>query len=139
MREMIRLLLEGKEEQVESLYEAYRFKVQHHQFEISRLAKTETLGESPASYRLKVGQGKRNPGAAFEIALRSGHDFRAGDQVSYYMTGHDKGVIAYVHCRSMAEYDPAHPDENVAYYLDKLRQLKKKFTRFLPGEKSLFD
>jgi len=42
-------------------------------------------------------------------------------------------------CRSVAGYDPAHPDENVPYYIDKLTKLKTKFAQFLPGEKTLFD
>lgn len=139
MGEVIRLLLLGEGEKVETLYETYARKLRHHEFDITRLAKTENLGEAPASYRQKVRQGRRNPAAAFEIALRSGYEYRAGDQVSFYVTGHGRGVAAYENCRSVAEYDPAHPDENVAYYLDKLAQLKKKFDRFLPREKSLFD
>ncbi|HEX2768759.1 MAG TPA: DNA polymerase II, partial [Geobacteraceae bacterium] len=114
-------------------------KLQKHQFPITWLAKTETLGESPAGYRMKVKLGKRNPAAAFEIALKSGHEYRAGDQISYYVAGHGKGVTAYEHCRPIVGYDPAHPDENTAYYIDKLTQLKKKFSQFLPEEKTLFD
>jgi DNA polymerase, archaea type len=139
MLEMIRLLLLGKGEMVEELYCSYLNKLQTHQIPISWLAKTETLGESPAGYGLKVRQGKRNPSAAFEIALQSGHEYRAGDQISYYITGRGKGVTAYENCRPVAEYDPTCPDENVAYYIEKLIQLKKKFALFLPQEKTLFD
>jgi DNA polymerase elongation subunit (family B) len=136
---MIRLLLLGEGEKVEELYCSYLNNLQTHQIPINLLAKTETLGESPDGYRLKVRQGKRNPSAAFEIALQSGHEYRAGDQISYYVTGHGKGVTAYENCRPVAAYDAAYPDENTAYYIDKLIQLKKKFARFLPQEKSLFD
>jgi DNA polymerase, archaea type len=139
MGEVIGLILTGEGEKVEELYNSYLGKLQAHQIDIARLAKTETLGESPAGYREKVRQGKRNRAAAFEIALRSGHEYRAGDQLSYYVTGRDKGVTAYEYCRPVATYDPAHPDENVAYYVDKLTQLKRKFAKFIPGEKSLFD
>lgn len=139
MLEMIRLLLYGEGEKVEELFGTYLSKLQTHQIAINWLAKTETLGESPAGYRLKVRQGKRNPSAAFEIALQSGHEYRAGDQISYYVTGLGKGVTAYENCRPVAAYDPTHPDENTAYYIDKLIQLQKKFARFLPQEKSLFD
>ncbi len=139
MRELIRLLLLDKGEMVEDLYSSYLEKLRNHGFPISWLAKTETLGESPAGYLAKVRQGKRNPAAAFEIALNSGHDYRAGDQISYYVAGRGKGVTAYENCRPVKEYDPNHPDENAAYYIDKLAQLKRKFTPFLPREKSLFD
>ncbi len=139
MREMIRLLLLGQGEKVEELYAAYLDKLRSHRFPVDWLAKTETLSESPASYRQKVRLGKRNPAAAFEIALRSGHEYRAGDQISYYVSGFGKGITAYEYCRPVADYDPRSPDENVPYYMDKLGQLKKKFDRFLPPERSLFD
>ncbi len=139
MGEMIRLLLDGAGEKIEGVYQDYQQRLRGHKFEISWLAKTETLSESPASYQQKVRQGKRNAGAAYEIALRSSHQYRAGDQISYYITGRGKGVTAYENCRPVSAYDPARPDENVEFYLAKLQELRGKFARFLPGEKSLFD
>lgn len=139
MGEMIRLLLLGEGEQIDAVYRLYLEKLRDHRFDIAWLAKTETLGESPAGYRQKVRDGKRNPAAAFEIALKSPREFRAGDQISYYVTGRVKGVTAYENCRPASAYDPGHPDENTEYYMDKLRLLRKKFAPFLPREKSLFD
>ena len=139
MREMIKLLLQGDNEKVEDLYLSYLERLKKHLFPITSLAKTETLGESPANYRMKVKEGKRNPAAAFEIALGSGNEYRAGDQISYYVAGQGRVVTAYRNCRSITGYDPEHPDENVAYYCDKLSHLKKKFEPFFPGEMSLFD
>jgi DNA polymerase I len=138
MKEMIRLLLMGSPEKVDELYAEYIRKLREHEFEINLLAKTETLRESPDTYRQKVKQGKRNPSAAFEIALGSSFNFRAGDQISYYVCGSGKGVTAYENCRPVSSYDPSHPDENIEYYIDKLKQLKKKFDEFLYAEKSLF-
>jgi DNA polymerase, archaea type len=86
-----------------------------------------------------VKQGKRKPAAAYEIALQSGHEYRAGDQISYYVAGHGKEVTAYKNCRPVSGYDPAFPDENVAYYCDKLTNLRKKFVSFFSREMSLFD
>ena len=139
MQELIKLLLLREGEQIETLYLSYLDKLKSHQFPINWLAKTETLGESPAGYRMKVRMGKRNPAAAFEIALKSGHEYRAGDQISYYVGGHGKGVTVYENCRPVAGYDPLSPDENIAYYIDKLNQLMKKFEQFMPREKTLFD
>ncbi len=138
MKEMIRYLLLGSPEKVESLYGEYLDKLRGHEFDISWLAKTETLGESPEVYRQKVRQGKRNPSAAFEIALGSSYNYRAGDQISYYVSGTGKGVTAYENCRPASAYDPAKADENVEFYIEKLKQLKKKFDRFLFPEKMLF-
>lgn len=139
LREMLRLLLAGEGERVDAVYQECLEKLRDHRFPIAWLAKTETLSESPASYRQKVRLGRRNPAAAFEIALRSTRAFAAGDQISFYVSGRGKGVTAYENCRPIAEHDPAHPDENVEYYMDKLTQLRKKFARFFPGEKLLFD
>ncbi len=139
MEEMIRLLLADKGEAIIELHRSFLRRLHAHDFDITWLAKTETLGESPAIYRQKVRQGKRSQSAAFEVALRAGREFRAGDQVSYYVTGSGKRVAAHENCRSVAEYDPSRPDENVAYYADRLDQLLQKFARFVPGEKALFD
>ena len=137
--EIVRLLLAGEGEKVEGVYGAYMQKLRDHGFDVTWLSKSETLGESPAVYREKVRAGKRNPGAAYEIAIRALREFRAGDQISYYICGRGKDVTAYENCRPASEYDPARPDENTVYYMDKLKQLYKKFARFLPEEKSLFD
>ena len=139
MTEMIRLLLTGEGERIEAVYGDYLQKLRDHAFEISWLAKSETLGESPAVYRERVRVGKRNPAAAYELAIRSEREFRAGDQISYYISGRGRGVTAYENCRPVAGYVPARPDENTEYYAQKLRQMYKKFVKFLPAEKMLFD
>ncbi|RII28813.1 MAG: DNA polymerase II [Geobacter sp.] len=137
--EAIRLLLQGEGERIDGTYREYLQKLRDHQISIDLLAKTETLSESPAGYRQKVRQGKRLPAAAFELALRSDRAYQAGDQLSYYVTGHAKGVTAYENCRPIASYDSANPDENVEYYKEKLRLLHRKFIPFIPAEKSLFE
>jgi DNA polymerase, archaea type len=139
MGELIRLLLSGEGERVDAVYRGYLQRLRDHEIDISWLAKSETLGESPAAYREKVRLGKRNQSAAYEIALRSSRELRAGDQVSYYICGRGKGVTAYENCRLTADYDPARPDENTGFYMEKLKQLLKRFVRFLPAEKLLFD
>jgi DNA polymerase elongation subunit (family B) len=139
MAELIRLLLTGAGERVEELLHQYQDRLMHHDIPIEQLARTETLGESPASYRDKVRAGKRNPSAAYEIALAADQNYRAGDQISYYVTGRSKNVTAYLECRPIAAHDPLHPDENIPYYLEKLHHLFRKFKAFLPPERTLFD
>lgn len=136
--EVIRLLLHGEGGEVEALYLEYLQRLRKHGFDITWIAKTESLNESPDSYRRKVSQGKRNPSAAYEIAFRSSHEYRAGDQISYYVTGRGKGVAAWENCRPAASYDPARPDENTEYYVEKLRQVKKRFETYLDREGTLF-
>jgi DNA polymerase elongation subunit (family B) len=139
MAEIIGLLLRGDNEGLDKVYESYLEKIRRHDIPIAMLAKTETLGESPATYLMKVKQGKRKPAAAFEIALQSGHEYRAGDQISYYVAGSGKDVTAYRNCRPVSGYDPGSPDENIAYYCDKLSNLRTKFAPFFSRELWLFD
>jgi len=131
---MIRLLLQGKEEEIHPLFTDYLDRLEQHQMGISWLAKTETLTESLETYREKVAAKKRNPAATYELALASGRPYRAGDQVSYYVTGRAKRVRVYENSKLTSDYDPNHPDENVAYYQVKLHDLLKKFQKFLPGK-----
>lgn len=129
---MIRLLLEGKGEQVRPLFEDLCQRLEQHQLDVALLSKTETLSESPSTYQAKTRAKQRNRAAAYELALQSGREFRAGDQISYYITGKDKKVRVFDNCKFASAYDPAHPDENVAYYQAKLFELLKKFQDFLP-------
>jgi hypothetical protein len=96
--------------------------------------KTETLQESPAAYREKLAAGKRNAGAAYELALRAERPYQAGDQVSYYVTGATARVKVNEAAKLAAAWDPAAPDENTAYYLAKLRELSAKFLPFAERE-----
>jgi DNA polymerase, archaea type len=130
---MIRLLLEGEGGRVYQLYDDFGERMKQHQMDIALLAKTETLTESPDNYQQKIRAKKRNRAAAYELASNSAREFRAGDQVSYYVTGKEKKVRAFENCKFASTYDPTHPDENVAYYQAKLLDLLKKFRNFLPG------
>lgn len=136
--EVIRLLLHGEGERIDALYGEYLEKLHRHLFPIDLLAKTETLAESPAGYRQKLAGSRRNRSAAYELAGSAEREYRAGDQISYYVTGRGKSVAAYANCRPVTEYDPARPDENVEYYGKKLRQLLRKFAPLLPEERTLF-
>jgi len=137
MAEVIRLLLMGEARKVDETYRRYLRRLESHDFGIEWLAKTETLSESPATYREKVAKGKRNPSAAYEIASRSSHEYKAGDQITYYITGAGKGT-SYENCRPVSAYDPASPDVSIAFYTGKLRQVRKKFEQFLEEEEDLF-
>lgn len=128
---MLRSLLEGKNQEVHSLYQAYWEKLERHEIEIYCLAKTETLTESIESYRQKVLSKKRNPSATYELALKASRVYRAGDQISYYVTGTGKRVRVYENSKPLSDYDPEHPDENVAYYQAKLADLMNKFREFI--------
>ncbi|MEI6207887.1 MAG: DNA polymerase domain-containing protein [Desulfuromonadales bacterium] len=139
MQQLIECLLTDRSEAVTALYEEYIVRLRSRGLDVAWVARTETLNESPESYREKLRLGKRNHSAAFEIALASGRSYRAGDHVSYYVSGSGKNAVAYEQCRSTAVFDPARPDINIQYYIEKLRHLMNKFENYLPKEATLFD
>lgn len=139
MQEMIALLLAGNAGAIERLYTEYVARIRSRDLDVSWISRTETINESPAAYREKVRVGKRNSSAAFEIALADEKPYRAGDQISYYVSGASKDVAAYENCRPIRAFNPARPDINIPYYIEKLRHLKKRFEPFLPQEPTLFD
>lgn len=138
---LLRLLLEGRGTEVAGLREDLAGKIRRRELPIEALAKTESLQDSLANYQKKIGASSRNRSAAFELALRSGRNYQAGDQVSYYITGTKKKVTAYENARLASDWDAAARDENVEYYVGKLDELAKKFEGFgaAPGgQRDLF-
>jgi DNA polymerase elongation subunit (family B) len=130
LEEMFHLLLDGRGEQVKSLYEDYRGRLVRHELGIEQLMKTETLQDSPEIYRDKLGRGRRNIAAAYELALKASRPYLSGDQISYYIRGRGANVKVASAAKVVAEYDPGHPDENVEYYQAKLAELFEKFRPF---------
>ncbi len=131
MEEMLLLLLNGEKEKIASLYDRYVEDLQQHRMDISLLMKTETLQDSLETYQMKVRGKKRNPAAAYEIALRSERPYQPGDQVSYYVTGQGAKVKINENCKLASQWDPKNPDENVEHYKGKLKELYKKFKPFI--------
>ena len=95
LADMLKLLLEDRADEIVRLRDSIFEALEGHEIDISKLAKTETLNDSPGIYRQKVESKKRNPAAAYELALASDKEHRAGDQVSYYVTGTAKRVRVY--------------------------------------------
>ncbi|RMF92955.1 MAG: DNA polymerase II [Candidatus Schekmanbacteria bacterium] len=140
LHDMIYLLLTGESSQCEELYNEYIKKIREHRFDIEMLAKTETLAISPESYRQKIADKKRNQAASYELAIKSGRNYQAGDQVSFYVTGTKKKVTVYDNCKLASEWDRNAPDENVEYYCQKLTDLYKKYLPFIKesSQKEMF-
>jgi DNA polymerase elongation subunit (family B) len=105
----------------------YEKAIRDGEWPIERLAKTERLQDSPATYEAKRSKGKTPRNAAYELALKSGRPYRAGDQLSYYVTGSKKSVSVHDNCKLVSEWDAARRDENMVYYLAKLDELYDKF------------
>jgi DNA polymerase elongation subunit (family B) len=131
LEEMLTLALRGDGPRVPQLYEDYCQKIERGLWPIEMLAKTETLQDTLENYREKIAKSARNRSAAYELALKSGRDYEPGDQISYYVTGDGKRVSVYDNCKLVGDFNPARRDENIEYYLDKLRALYKKFAPLL--------
>lgn len=134
LRRWLDAVLRQDEAAVDALNRSSREAIANRSLPIRKLAKTETLQDAPATYAAKIGGKARGRNAAYELALKSGRDYRAGDQVTYYVTGTKKSVAAHEFAKLASDWDPERRDENVAYYLAKLDALIEKFDRMRRGE-----
>jgi DNA polymerase elongation subunit (family B) len=133
LEDMLSLALKGEAKQVPQLYEDYCQKIERGQFPVEILAKTETLQDTLDAYQQKIAKSARNRSAAYELAIKSGRTNQPGDQITYYVTGDGKRVSVYDNCKLAIDFNPARRDENIEYYLDKLKALYKKFMEMLAG------
>ena len=131
LEEMLTLALKGDAKKVPQLYEDYCQKIERGQFPIEMLSKTETLQDTLDAYQQKIAKSARNRSAPYELALKSGRAYQPGDQITYYVTGDGKRVSMYDNCKLAVDFNPARRDENIDYYLDKLKVLYKKFAPLL--------
>jgi DNA polymerase elongation subunit (family B) len=127
LRDMVRLELEDRAGEIPALKETYARAIRERTKPIEWLGKSEMLQDSPAAYAAKRARGDRSRGAAYELALRSDREFRAGDMITYYVAGTAKSVPVHEYARRTRDWNPAKRDENVAYYLAKLDALYDKF------------
>jgi DNA polymerase I len=127
LEEMIKLIMQGKAEAIESLRSEFERKIRGREWNIDMLMKTDTLQDSLEKYGQKIASSARNRAAAYELALTSGRNYRPGDQISYYITGAGKKLAAYENAKPAANFDPQNRDENIDYYIAKLDELMKKF------------
>ena len=134
LRDYIRLKLEGRDGELPALMARCADDIARGAIPIRQLAKTETLKEAPESYAAKIAGKGRARNAAYELALRSGRPYRAGDQVAYYITGAKKNVAAHQAARLVSDWNPAARDVNTAYYVAKLQALGERLAAGQAGE-----
>jgi len=130
MEEMFLHLLKGEPQKIRELTRRYAEAFERHALDVRKFMKTETLQDSPDTYREKIKGSRRNPAAAYELALRSERAHQPGDQVSYYVAGTSKRVKVHEAAKLASQWDPQNPDENVEYYKAKLVELEEKFRPF---------
>jgi DNA polymerase elongation subunit (family B) len=130
LEEMLALVLQSRGGEVRDALRRRLDAIAARQVAIDDLAKSETLSEALDSYKKKIAAKKRNPGAAYEIAIASGRPYKPGDAITYYVSGDTKKVKVYEAARPLTAWNAAAPDENVDYYQQKLLELAKKFEEY---------
>lgn len=125
---MLDALLHDRGELVPGFFEETKQQIAGKRLDISQLARSETLNESPSSYKRKLASGKGRRSAVYELALASGREYRAGDRVYFYITGEKKKVSVVDNSRLLEDFDPALRDENTAFYINKADELYTAFS-----------
>ncbi len=130
MKKTIEYLLKEDFDSIEKMTAEYKTAIEGRKWPVAKFAKSETLQESLDSYKRGISEegGKRS--AAYELAIKSGRAYQAGDQISFYVTGTKKNV-SVVDNSCLLRDAPETRDENIAYYLAKLDDLHKKFSPFI--------
>lgn len=127
VREAVALRLDRQDDKLKPLYEKYRDDIENHRLPLEDFMKREFLTQNVDAYRKALSSGKGRRAAAYELAARSRHELKSGDAVTYYVTGGKKSVAVADFAKLKEESDPAVRDENIPFYLDKLKGLYDKF------------
>ena len=132
IREVLYALLEKDAAGIRQINQNFERDLKEHRLPLQDLVKSETLSESVENYRKKMQSGGSSfrRSAAYEAAIRSGKEYRQGDQITFYATGSKKRITLADHAKLFADADPEIRDENVEYYLWELEELRKKFQPF---------
>lgn len=101
---------------------------------IKDFMRVENLKEPIYKYINEIKNESRNRNAAYELAIKSGMDYKVGDHISFYITGTEASVKTFENCKFAEEWDPNFPDENTAYYLKRLEEYTRKFEDFFTKE-----
>ncbi|HTY36851.1 MAG TPA: DNA polymerase domain-containing protein [Bacteroidota bacterium] len=123
-------LLQHDIQGLHKLYISLLHDIAQHRWEALDFCRTETIRDTMEEYDRGIKEGTRKPTAVYEVARRSGLPVRPGDRVSYYVTGSHAGVKIVDNSKLAEEWDPNFPDENSAYYVDRLNECSRKFEVF---------
>ena len=126
IKELLLLLLKNNGNGIHELTEKYKQEIKEKTIPLSKLAKTETLNDSPDTYKLKIAKGTTKRSAVYELALASEKTYKQGDQLSYYVTGIKKNVSVVDNCK-LFKSEIKTRDENSSYYIKKIEELYEKF------------
>jgi len=126
----INCLLQEDVQGLHQLYASFAQDISQHRWDVADFCRTETVRDTVETYEAELAEAKRKPSIAYEAAKRSGLRLKPGDRVPYYVTGQHASVKIIDNCKLAAEWEPNFPDENSAYYIDRLNECSKKFDFF---------
>jgi hypothetical protein len=95
---------------------------------VQDFSRQETLSEDLEQYDKAVKEGKRHASAAYEAIRETNPAARAGTVVQFYITGQKKEIVQAERSRLSDLWDPADPDENTDYYVDRFNQCAERFS-----------
>jgi DNA polymerase I len=127
-------LLEGDIQSLHTLYVTLLQEINQHRWDVIDFCRTEAIRDSMDEYDLGLREEKRKPAAAYEVARRAGLLVKPLDRIAYYVTGSQAGVKVVGNCKLAEEWDPNFPDENTAYYIERLNDCSRKFDLFFEPE-----
>jgi len=127
-------LLQEDIQGLHTLYVSLLQDISQHRWDVIDFCRTETIHDSMDEYDLGLSEGSRKPAAAYEVARRAGLLIKPLDRVAYYVTGNHASVKIAGNCKLADEWEPNFPDENTAYYIERLNECSRKFDLFFEPE-----
>lgn len=127
-------LLQHDIQGLHKLYVSHLHDIAQHRWDAVDFCRTETIRDAMDEYERGIKEGSRKPAAAYAVARRSSLSVKPGDRVSYYVTGTQAGVKIVENCKLAEEWEPNFPDENSAYYVERLNECSRKFEAFFEPE-----
>ncbi|MBQ4479732.1 MAG: ribonuclease H-like domain-containing protein [Victivallales bacterium] len=101
--------------------------IREHRLPLADFLQRASLNQTVETYQEALKKGKSRQ-AVYELAARAKkRDYQPGDTLKYYVTGTRKKPSVADNSKLDEEIDPAVRDENVAYYLDRLKSLADNF------------
>lgn len=131
--EAVALILAGNSSILGELYERYAGALREHTLPLKDLVRRESMTISKETYQANLASGKGKRAAVYELALRATRDYQPGDSVRYYVTGTKKSVQVASNSKLEEEIDVNVRDENVPFYIDRLKGICDKFAAAVSG------
>jgi hypothetical protein len=92
--------------------------------------RTELSRTDTETYQKEVASGSIAPSPAMEAIVHSSLFIKANRRITYYISGNEIDIDIAKFSRLAEEWDPNLPNENTAYYLERLHDTVNKFREF---------